>query len=202
MKSNFAFFDRWVESLKRMACHKRAEPFMAFIAFSESIVFPIPTAILLVAMVQSSPHKAWRYATVCAVFSILGGLFGYALGWFAYESFALPILENLGKLEKIDKFKDLTDEYGAMAVFAGGLTPFPYKVITILSGALKLNLIIFIIASIVARFAQFFIIAAMVWKFGEQAEALIKKHLALVTTGLFFIVLIAWALWKYVIHPH
>ncbi len=201
MKSNFPFFDRWVEQVKNLARHKRAEPFMAFISFAESIIFPIPTAVLLVAMVQSSPHKAWRYAFICSIFSVIGGLFGYALGWFAYESLAQPILENLGKMEKVENYKDMANEYGAMAVFAGGLTPFPYKVITILSGALKLSLPVFIIASLVSRFAQFYIIAGLVWKFGEQAETIIKKHLALFTTGFVVLVCALWALWKYT-HPH
>ena len=152
-------------------------------------------------MVQSSPHKAWRYAFICSICSVLGGLIGYALGWFAYESFALPILENLGKLEKVEVYKGMADEYGAMAVFAGGLSPFPYKVITILSGALKLSLPVFIIASIVSRFAQFYIVAGLVWKFGEQAETIIKKHLALFTTGFVVLVCALWFLWKH-FHPH
>ena len=94
MALNFTFLDRWYESVKQLARHKRAEPALAFIAFIESVIFPIPTAVMMLPMAQATPSKAWRYATICTVFSVLGGILGYALGWFAYESFALPLLEK------------------------------------------------------------------------------------------------------------
>ncbi len=197
MKSHLVIFDRWVERVKTLARHKHAEAVLAFIAFSESIIFPIPTAVLMVAMAQSEKSKAWRYAFISAVMSILGGIVGYILGWFAYESLALPILEKLGKVDSAMKFKDMTSEYGGLAVFGAGLTPFPYKVITILSGALKINFFVFIIASVFARFGQFFLIAALVWKFGEQAETLIKKHLAKFTIAGFAFVVIGWLTYKH-----
>jgi membrane protein YqaA with SNARE-associated domain len=199
MGLSFSFLDRWYEGVKQLARHKRAEPALAVIAFIESVIFPIPTAVMMLPMAQASPHKAWRYAAICTIFSVLGGILGYALGWFAYESFALPLLEKLGKAHSVESFKGMTDEYGAMAVFGAGLTPFPYKVITILSGALKLNFFVFLIASILARTGQFFLLAAIVWKFGEGAEAFIKKHFAKITVGLFALVLIGWALWHFVI---
>ncbi|PHR93784.1 MAG: cytochrome B [Robiginitomaculum sp.] len=197
MALNFAFLDRWYEGVKRLARHKRAEPALVFIAFIESFIFPIPTAIMLLPMAQAAPKKAWRYAFLCTIASVLGGVVGYALGWFAFESLALPLLEKLGKAHSIESFRALTDEYGALAVFGAGLTPFPYKVITILSGALQLNFFVFLIASILSRSAQFFLIAAIVWKFGESAERLIKKHFAALTIGLFVLVLALWAIWRF-----
>jgi len=147
MKGRLAFLDRWYEGTKALARHPRATPLLAFIAFIESVFFPIPTAVMFAPMVQADHSKAWRLATICAVFSVLGGIAGYWLGWFAYEAMAEPILERLGKLEKMADFRVMADEYGALAVFGAGLTPFPYKVITILSGALKLNFGVFIIAN-------------------------------------------------------
>ena len=125
---------------------------------------------------------------------------GYFLGWFAYETIALPVLEKLGKADKIDGFKGMVDQYGALAVFGAGLTPFPYKVITILSGVMKLNFAIFLIASIVSRTLQFFFVAGIVWKFGEGAESLIRKHFAKFTFGFFALVIIGWMVWKYAFH--
>lgn len=195
----FAFIERWYERTKDLARHKQAEKVLALVSFSESIIFPIPTSVMLIAMVQSDRTKAWRYASIAAIASVIGGVFGYLLGWFAYDTIMKPILESLGKGDAIDKFKIMEAEHQALAVFGAGLTPFPYKVITIMSGALGINFAIFILASITSRFAQFFIVAAAVWKFGDQAEALIKKHFALVTIGLFALIVAAWALWHYVL---
>jgi len=181
MKGRLAFLERWYESVKTLARHKRAVPILAFIAFIESIIFPIPTAVMMAPMAQADHGKAYRYALICAVFSILGGIVGYGLGWFAYESFAEPLLERLGKLESAEKFRHMADEYGGLAVFGAGLTPFPYKVITILSGALKINFAVFLTASIVARFAQFFLIATIIRKFGDQAETFMKEKFGLFT---------------------
>ncbi|RZV42976.1 MAG: DedA family protein [Acidimicrobiales bacterium] len=197
MGLSFSFLDRWYEGTKQLARHKRAEPLLAFIAFIESIFFPIPTAIMMLPMAQASRDKAFRYATICTIFSVLGGILGYLLGMFAYEALAEPVLERLGKAHKMEKFEGMAAEYGALAVFGAGLTPFPYKVITILSGALKLNFLVFIIASVLARAGQFFLLAAIVWKFGGGAEAYIKKHFAKLTFALFGLVTVGFLIWKF-----
>ena len=196
MKGRLAFLDRWYEGTKALARHPRATPLLAFIAFIESVFFPIPTAVMFAPMVQADHSKAWRLATICAVFSVLGGIAGYWLGWFAYEAMAEPILERLGKLEKMADFRVMADEYGALAVFGAGLTPFPYKVITILSGALKLNFGVFIIASILARFAQFFLIAGIIKLFGNQAEKFMKERFGLFTIVSFLILAALYVAYK------
>lgn len=196
MALNFSFLDRWYEAVKRLARHKHATPALGFIAFIESIFFPIPTAIMLLPMAQADHKKVWRYAAICTVMSVLGGIVGYGLGWFAFDNWALPLLEKLGKAHSMESYRTLADEYGVLAVFGAGLTPFPYKVITILSGALKLNFFAFLIASILARSAQFFLIAAIVWKFGDQAETFIKKHFAALTISMFAVIVAGWAVWK------
>lgn len=197
---NFAFIDRWYERVKQAARHKNAERTLYTISFFESFVFPIPTSVMLVPMVQSNRNKAWRYAVWCTVASVLGGIVGYIIGWFAYEAIALPILEKLGKVDKIEGFTHMVDKWGAMAVFGAGLTPFPYKVVTILGGLLKLNFAIFLIASMVSRGLQFFFVAGIVWKFGEGAEALIRQHFAKFTFGFFALVIVGWIVWKSVLH--
>ncbi len=200
MKGKLAFLEQWYENTKALARHKRAVPLLAFIAFIESIIFPIPTAVMFAPMVQADHSKAWRYATICAVFSILGGIAGYGLGWFAYETMAEPLLEKLGKMDSVDKFRAMTDEHGGIAVFGAGLTPFPYKVITILSGAMKISFPVFIVASILARFGQFFLIAAIIKKFGNQAEAIMKEHFGKFTIGLFLILAGLYYLYKTFMH--
>ena len=200
MKGKLEFLDRWYEGTKSLARHPRAVPLLAFIAFIESVIFPIPTAVMVAPMMQADHSKIWRYATICAVFSILGGIIGYGLGWFAYEAYAQPLLEKLGKMDSVEKFRGMTDEYGGLAVFGAGLTPFPYKVITILSGAMKINFGIFIMASIIARFAQFFLIGAIIKKFGNEAETFMKEKFGLFT-GVAFVVLAAlYILYKQLTH--
>lgn len=196
MKGRFAFLDRWYEGTKALARHPRATPALALVSFAESIIFPIPTAVMLVAMVQADKARAWRLAFIAGIFSVLGGLFGYALGWFAYESFAHPILESLGKVDSAEKFKTMADEYGAIAVFIGGLSPFPYKVITILSGALKISLPVFIVASLISRFAQYYLAAAIVWKFGDDAEYLLKEHFWKLTTAVLAVCIAGWFIYR------
>ena len=196
MKGRLAFLDRWYEGTKALARHRHAEPLLAFIAFIESVFFPIPTAVMMAPMVQADHSKAWRYAVVCAVFSVLGGIAGYGLGWFAYETVAEPLLERLGKMDSVDKFQDMANEYGGLAVFGAGLTPFPYKVITILSGALKINFGVFIIASILARFGQFFLIAFIIRKFGNQAETFMKERFGLFTVVAFVVLAVLYVGYK------
>lgn len=196
MKGKLAFLDRWYEDAKSLARHRHAVPLLAFIAFIESVIFPIPTAVMAAAMMQADHKKIWRYAFICAAFSILGGLLGYALGWFAYESVALPILEMLDKVDTAERFRAWTDEYGGIAVLGAALTPFPYKVITILSGAMKINLGVFIFASILGRFGQFFFIGAIIKLFGDQAEAFMKQRFGLFTVLAFGGLTILYLLYK------
>ena len=196
MKGRLKFLDDWYEGTKALARHPRAEPLLAFIAFIESVFFPIPTAVMLAPMVQADHSKAWRYASICAVFSILGGIAGYGLGWFAYETMAEPLLERLGKMDSVDKFRDMADEYGGLAVFGAGLTPFPYKVITILSGALKINFGVFIMASVLARFGQFFLIAFIIRKFGNQAETFMKEKFGWFTIVAFVVLAVLYVGYK------
>jgi len=181
MDSHLKIFDRWYEKIKSTARHKNAEKVLIGTAFLESSVFLLPVDALLIPMVQADHSKAWRYAFVAAVASVLGGIAGYFLGYFFAETIAMPILETLGKTEKIDAFSEKFQKHGAAWVFMAGLTPFPYKVITIMSGVLKINFGVFVAASVIARTMRFFFVAGAVKMFGDQAEAIMKKHFALFT---------------------
>jgi len=200
MKGRLAFLERWYEGVKVAARHRHAERTFAGICFIESSVFPIPPDIMLIPMVQAAPQKAWRLATIATVFSVLGGAFGYLLGLFLFDTLAMPILEQLGKADSVEDFSNRVEEYGALAVFGAGLTPFPYKVITIMSGALKINFGIFMVASVMARSLRFFLVAGIVKKFGPQAEKIMKEHFGWFSVGLF--ILLAALYWLYVTYLH
>ncbi len=169
----------WTLSL---ASHRHATIALAIIAFAESSFFPIPPDILLIPMILAARNKAWRYATICMVASVLGGLAGYAIGHFLFESIGKPVLAFYGYASKFDTFRDYYNEWGAWAVFIAGITPFPYKVITILSGVTALDPVIFSISSILARGIRFFLIAGLIWQFGPPIRDFIERRLGLVFT--------------------
>jgi membrane protein YqaA with SNARE-associated domain len=160
------------------------------ISFIESSVFPIPPDIMLIPMVLAKPERAWKIATVCTIASVLGGVFGYAIGMFAWETIGQPILEMYGKEDAYAKFKSWFDQWGFWAAFGAGLTPFPYKVITITSGAIHLNFAIFLIASVLSRGARFFLVAAVLRLAGERARECIEKYFGWLTLAMFALVLL------------
>jgi membrane protein YqaA with SNARE-associated domain len=162
---------------------------LAFISFIESSVFPIPPDVLLIPLIIAAPHKAWRIAAVCTVASVLGGVFGYFIGAFLFDTIGQPILAFYGKEEYFTSFATRYNEYGAWAVLIAGITPFPYKVITILSGSTGLSFPVFLIASIVARGLRFYIVAALLWKYGPPIRDFIERRLGVMFT-LFMITLL------------
>ncbi|SUZ30814.1 hypothetical protein ROE7235_00541 [Roseibaca ekhonensis] len=163
-----------------MASHRHALWVLAFVAFIESSVFPIPPDVLMIPMIIARPSRAFLIAAIATVASVAGGLLGYWIGAGAFELVGRPVLEFYGKDAYFAEFSARYAEWGAWAVLIAGVTPFPYKVITILSGATALSLPVFIVASIVARALRFFIVAALLWKFGAPIRDFIERRLGLV----------------------
>ncbi|ARE38318.1 lipoprotein B [Rhodovulum sp. P5] len=159
------------------------------VAFIESSVFPIPPDVLIIPLVLARPDRAWVIAGTALLGSVLGGLAGYAIGWGFFESIGQPVLEFYGKDAYFDEFRARYNDYGAWAVLIAGVTPFPYKVITILSGSTGLNLGVFMVASIIARGIRFFVLSALLWKFGAPIRSFIERYLGLLFT-LFVVLLI------------
>jgi len=159
---------------------------LAVVAFAESSVFPIPPDILMIPMILAAPSRAFLIAGVALVASVLGGMLGYWIGYGVFESVGRPVLEFYGKDAYFDAFSARYNAWGAWAVLIAGVTPFPYKVITILSGSTGLSLPVFIAASIIARGLRFFIVAALLWKFGAPIRDFIERRL-----GLMFILFVA-----------
>ncbi|MGJ8583136.1 MAG: YqaA family protein [Marinosulfonomonas sp.] len=176
----------WTISL---AEHPQALWALAFVAFIESSFFPIPPDILMIPMIIAVPSRAFLIAFVATVSSVLGGLFGYYIGFGLFDTIGSPILEFYGKTDRADIFADRFNEYGAWAVLVAGVTPFPFKVITIMSGWTGLSLPVFIISSVIARSLRFFIVAGLLWKFGPPIRDFIERRLGLMFT-LFVVILI------------
>ncbi len=143
-------------------------------------MFPIPPDVLLIPMVLSNRAKAWWYAFLCTIASVLGALLGYAIGALLFDAVAQPILSFYGYAHKFEEFAERYNEWGVWVVLMAGLTPFPFKVITIASGATGLGLPVFIIASIVARGIRFFAVAGLIYVFGPPVRAFVEKRLGLV----------------------
>jgi len=165
-----------------LAQHPRALWALALVAFVESSVFPIPPDILMIPMIVAAPRRAFLIAAVASVSSVLGGMLGYGIGLYLYDSVGLPVLEFYGKTGQFETFRTSYNDWGAWAVLIAGVTPFPYKVITILSGATGLSLPVFMAASIVARGLRFFVVAALLWQFGAPIRDFIERRLGLMFT--------------------
>jgi membrane protein YqaA with SNARE-associated domain len=170
----------WTLSL---AASRHALWALAAVSFVESSVFPIPPDILLIPMVIAAPHRAFVIAGVCTLASVLGGAAGYLIGWGVFEQVGRPVLEFYGKDAYFGEFATTYNAYGAWAVLVAGITPFPYKVVTILSGATGLNFATFMVASLIARGLRFFLVAALLWKFGIPIRDFIERRLGLVFTA-------------------
>ncbi len=176
----------WVMGL---AARRDAVWALAAIAFIESSVFPVPPDVLLIPMVLATRDRAWRFAAICTIASVLGGMLGYAIGHYLFEAAGRPVLEFYGYGGQFEDFRGRYNEWGAWIVFIAGITPFPYKVITIASGVTELNVATFTIASVLARGLRFFIVAALLWWIGPPIRDFIERRLALMTI-LFCILLI------------
>ena len=165
-----------------LASGRYAVPTLAGVAFVESSVFPIPPDVILIPMVLAERAKAWWFALVATFSSVIGGLVGYAIGALVFDQLALPLLEFYGYMDNYENFGSWFNERGAWIVLIAGVTPFPYKVITITAGAVGLSWPVFIIASIVARGARFALVAGLLYYFGPPIRDLIERRLGLVFT--------------------
>jgi len=177
---------------------KYALPALAILAFAESSFFPIPPDVLLIAMTVAVPMKAFRYAAVCSVASVLGGMFGYFLGWQFMDLVGTPIVEFYHFQEQFAKIGSWYEEYNAWAVGAAGFTPLPYKVFTLAAGAFEINFPVFVLASLVSRSARFFIVAGLIYKFGAPIKVFIEKYFNLLSIVFLVLLIAGFVLIKYI----
>ncbi|HET9904864.1 MAG TPA: YqaA family protein [Xanthobacteraceae bacterium] len=162
---------------------------MGAVSFAESSFFPIPPDVMLVPISLASPARAYYYATVCTVTSVAGGVLGYLIGALLYDSLGQWVIEVYGYGEKVEDFRAAYAQWGAWIILLKGLTPIPYKLITITSGFAGYNFALFVLFSILTRGARFFVLAFLLHRYGERAREIIEKRLGLWST-LFAAVLI------------
>lgn len=172
-----------------LASRKNALTWLFVISFIESSFFPIPPDIMIIPMVLATPKEAYKIAGVATVASVLGGYFGYFIGVYGFELIARPLLEFYGYMKQFGEFENYYHEYGAWIVFGAGITPFPYKIITIASGVVRLDLVVFTIASVIARGMRFYFITWLLKRFGDPMKVFIEKNLNLLSI-LFLLLLI------------
>ena len=171
------------------AAHRHAERWLFAISFMESSFFPIPPDVVLAPMCLARPEKAWRYALICTIASVLGALLGYAIGYFLFETIGQAILNFYGVGDQFEVFKANFNEQGWLIVLLAGFTPLPFKVITIAAGTTAMPIYILIFAAIIARAARFFLVAGLLRYFGPPMKLWIEKNFALATTvgGILFV---------------
>lgn len=172
-----------------LAAKQNALTWLFIISFIESSFFPIPPDIMIIPMVLATPKEAYKIAGVATIASVLGGYFGYFIGVYGFELIARPLLEFYGYMAQFSKFENYYHEYGAWIVFGAGITPFPYKIITIASGVVHLDLVVFTIASVIARGMRFYLIAWLLKRFGDPMKVFIEKNLNLLSV-IFLLLLI------------
>lgn len=180
-----------------LAVHRHAKLALFAIAFAESSFFPIPPDVLLVPMVLAHRDAAWKLAGVCTIGSVIGGLLGYAIGALLYDSVGLWVIGAYGYGEQVEAFRHAYAEWGAWIILLKGLTPIPYKIVTITSGFAGYDLLWFVVLSVLTRGFRFYAEAALLRRYGEPVRDFIERRLELVTTAVAIVVIGGFVLAKF-----
>lgn len=186
----------WVLSRSQ---HRHGTVALGAVAFAESSFFPVPPDVLLIPLALGRPHRSLWYASVCTVFSVVGGLFGYAVGHGLFESVGRPILEFYGALDAYHRVGNLYRENLILALGGAGFTPIPYKVFTIAAGGFDIPLVPFVLISAVSRGARFFLVAGLLYVWGEQVRNWIDRYFNLLTVVVFALLVAGFALIRWVL---
>ncbi len=171
---------RIYDALLNVAAHRHAVAWLAVVSFAESSVFPIPPDVLLIPMILARRDRAFFYATVCLVSSVIGGLAGYAIGHWGFEAIGRPVLTFYGYADAIVQFEKAFADYGWWLIVLKGATPIPYKLVTIASGAASFDLLEFFTASILSRGIRFYAVTALLWWFGPPIRRFVEERLGMV----------------------
>lgn len=185
-------FKRLYDWTLSLAGSPRATPALAAISFAESSFFPIPPDVVLVPMALAKPEKAFYYATVCTIASVLGGIVGYGIGYLLYETVGQWVINFYGLADKAESLRASYAQWGWLVILVKGVTPISYKLVTIVSGLLEYNFLLFILLSIITRGARFFIVAGLLNRYGDQARTLLDRHF-----GVFMALIIAFVVFGF-----
>ncbi len=195
-RSCFAELYDWT---MRLAASRHALPALAAIAFAESSFFPVPPDVMLVPMALARPERARFYALVCTIASVLGGMLGYAIGAGLYDTLGHWLISAYGYGDRMAEFRAAYGEWGAWIILIKGLTPIPYKLVSIASGFAGYDFLAFIGLSIITRGLRFLIVAELLRYFGEPIRDFIERRLSLVTTGLLLIIIAGFVIARYAV---
>lgn len=168
-------FSALYEWTLRWAKHKFAPRYLALLSFTESVIFPIPPDVLLAPMVLAKPEKAWKFASITTIASILGGILGYVLGYMMFEPWIQPIITELGYQHRLDRVIEWFKEWGVWVVFIAGFSPVPYKLFTVSAGMLHMAFVPFLIASAIGRGLRFFLVAGLIKWGGAPMEEKLRQ---------------------------
>lgn len=180
----------------KWAEHKLAPRILAVLTFAESVFFPIPPDVLLAPMVLAKPHRAWQYATLTTVASVIGGVAGYALGYYMFEPWIQPLITSWGKQEVFDQAIAWFTEWGVWVVFIAGFSPIPYKIFTVSAGFLQMMFLPFLIASTVGRGMRFFLVSGLIKWGGEKMEQTIRKWVDVLGWGVVVVIVILYFVYR------
>ena len=172
----------------QLANNPRAIWLLGFVSFIEAIFFPIPPDVLLIPMILANIKRAWLYAFVTTITSVIGGLVGYAIGYLAYEQIAEPLLLSLGKQAAMSLFSNSINENGFLIVLTAGISPIPFKVVSVMSGFTQMPVFVFLLSALLGRATRFFVVATLLKYYGEAIKSFIETYLGWLF--LFFIALI------------
>ena len=170
----------------QLANNPRAIWLLGFVSFIEAIFFPIPPDVLLIPMILANIKRAWLYAFVTTITSVIGGLVGYAIGYLAYEQIAEPLLLSLGKQAAMNLFSISINENGFLIVLTAGISPIPFKVVSVMSGFTQMPVFVFLLSALLGRATRFFVVASLLKYYGEAIKSFIETYL-----GWLFLVFIA-----------
>ena len=177
---------RWTLALSE---RRHAPLALGAVAFAESSFFPIPPDLILVPMALARPQRAWFYAAICTVASVLGGMLGYAIGALLYDTLGQWLISVYHYADKMEAMRDAYARWGWLLILIKGLTPIPYKLVTIVSGLLGYNFALFVLLSVITRGARFFILAGLLNRFGDPIRGALERHFAAIVIG--FVLLVA-----------
>ena len=190
---------RLYDWVMRLAQHRYAIPFMGLVSFAESSFFPIPPDVMLVPLELANRKTAYTIAAVCTVCSVIGGLLGYAIGYYFFETIGAWVVKTYGLQAGLERFREQFAHYGTWVILIKGLAPIPYKLVTIASGAAHFDLFTFVWASIVTRGVRFFLVAALLWKYGEPIRSFIEERFSLVTWSFLILLVGGFLVVRYVV---
>lgn len=180
----------------RWSRHPHASRYLGGLSFAESMFFPIPPDVMLAPMSLSQPSRAWYFAMLTTLASVIGGIAGYFLGYFAFEAWLQPVIESAGYQPKLDKAMGWFTDYGVWIVFLAGFSPIPYKVFTISAGFLQMAFLPFVLASAVGRGARFFLVAALMRWGGATMEAKLRQYVEVLGWAVVAIAVVAYLIFR------